>query len=110
MRYSNASILSLPALLILALAGCQSPVSDKPELPPAADAQPALPSGEADTCRASTYATLVGKDRKLTPPAPVGQVVRVVCTTCPMTMDFNAERLNIFYDAKTGIVTRLSCG
>ena len=44
------------------------------------------------------------------PAAPAGKVVRVVCSTCPMTMDFNAERLNVIYDEKTGLVTRLSCG
>lgn len=65
---------------------------------------------ESDSCGARTYQWLVGKDRKEIPPAPEGKVVRVLCSTCMMTMDFNAARLNIFYEQKTGAVSRLSCG
>jgi hypothetical protein len=34
----------------------------------------------------------------------------VACTTCPVTMDYNARRLNFFYDAQTGIVKEVKCG
>ena len=35
---------------------------------------------------------------------------RVVCTTCPVTEDYNPYRLNIFFDEETGVVERVSCG
>ncbi len=35
--------------------------------------------------------------------------VRYVCEGCPMTMDYNAERLTAIYDPKTERVVRLSC-
>jgi hypothetical protein len=34
----------------------------------------------------------------------------VVCSTCAMTMDFNAERLTIVFDEDSGIVSKLNCG
>ena len=70
----------------------------------------ALPTAEQDSCGASAYSVYMGQEFERVPPAPAGKVVRVVCSTCPMTMDFNAERLNVIYDEKTSLVTRLSCG
>jgi hypothetical protein len=35
---------------------------------------------------------------------------RVTCTTCPVTMDFREDRLNIFFDADTGIIKEVKCG
>jgi hypothetical protein len=35
---------------------------------------------------------------------------RVTCTTCPVTMDFREDRLNIFFDAETGIIKEVKCG
>ena len=71
---------------------------------------PSMPSADQDSCGASTYSVWVCQEHTKLPAAPAGKVVRVVCSTCPMTMDFNAERLNVFYDEKTGLVTRLGCG
>jgi hypothetical protein len=34
----------------------------------------------------------------------------VACTTCPVTMDFSAARLNFFFDAATGIIKEIRCG
>ena len=69
-----------------------------------------LPTAEADTCGAAEYSVWLGQEHQRLPEAPAGKVVRVVCSTCPMTMDFSAERLNVIYDEKTKLVTRLSCG
>ena len=35
---------------------------------------------------------------------------RVVCTTCPVTMDFSPHRLNIFYNTRTELVEQVRCG
>ncbi len=36
--------------------------------------------------------------------------VRVVCTTCAVTLDYDAGRLNVFFDQETGIIKKVSCG
>jgi hypothetical protein len=38
------------------------------------------------------------------------ELQRVACTTCPVTMDFNAQRLNFFFDAASGLITEVRCG
>ena len=69
-----------------------------------------MPDGEADLCRAADLQYLVGKHRNEIP-VPVEVVSRrVVCTTCPVTMDFSPHRLNIFYNARTDIVEQVRCG
>ncbi|KAK0364824.1 hypothetical protein LTR94_009186 [Friedmanniomyces endolithicus] len=57
-----------------------------------------------DVCKAGELQYLVGRP-KTEIPVPVDVVNRrVTCTTCPVTHDFSAYRLNIFYDAQTGII------
>ena len=96
-----------PAAAALALlAACATPppaVVDPPR-------GPALPPASVDTCRAATYADLLGEDYRSVPAAPEGRVFRVVCTTCPMTMDFNPDRVNFMYEQATGRVVQLTCG
>ena len=96
-----------PAAAALALlAACATPppaVVDPPR-------GPALPPASDDTCRAATYADLLGEDYRAVPVAPEGRVFRVVCTTCPMTMDFNPDRVNFMYEQATGRVVQLTCG
>ena len=96
-----------PAAAALALlAACASPpptVADPPR-------GPALPPASVDTCRAATYADLLGEDYRSVPAAPEGRVFRVVCTTCPMTMEFNPNRVNFMYEQATGRVVQLTCG
>lgn len=89
----------------LLLGACQSS-PPPPQAPPSA----ALPTGAADTCGAAGHAALLGKPHESVPPAPPGKVIRVVCSTCPMTMDYNAARLNVIFDEKTGVVQKISCG
>jgi hypothetical protein len=69
-----------------------------------------MPTGDGDLCKARENQFLVGRHRNEIP-VPV-QVVnrRVVCTTCPVTMDFSPYRLNIFYNAETEIVEQVRCG
>lgn len=68
------------------------------------------PSGTAadlSTCRAGNLTGYVGRPykrlQKIRPDA------RYVCSTCPMTMDFRADRLTVTYDAKTKRIKQLRC-
>lgn len=36
--------------------------------------------------------------------------VRMACTTCAVTQDYQENRLNLFFDEDTGIIERVSCG
>ena len=96
------------------LTACATPppvvITPPPGPAPAPAPGPTLPPPSEDTCTAANYSSWVGEDYRTVPPAPQGRVFRVVCTTCAMTMDFNAQRLNFIYDQATGDVVRLTCG
>lgn len=94
------------ALSLALLTACATPPPMVVSTSPGA----ALPPPSEDPCRAATYASHVGEDYREVPPAPEGRDFRVVCTTSPMTRDFNAQRLNFFYDEKPGRIVRLTCG
>lgn len=99
---------------MLALAACASEPPSQPEPPPVAAAPPPPPPAPdiqvVDSCRAGDYRRLVGRPR-VEIPVPVNpDLQRVACTTCPITMDYNPERLNFFFDARTGIVREVRCG
>jgi hypothetical protein len=69
-----------------------------------------MPDDDADLCKAADFQYLVGKHRNEIP-VPVEVVNRrVVCTTCPVTMDFSPHRLNIFYNTRTELVEQVRCG
>jgi hypothetical protein len=101
------------------LAACSSapPVADQPaprtveqaQLTPPVGSR--MPTGQTtDTCKAGEMQYLVGKPRTEIP-VPVDVVNRrVTCTTCPVTQDFSAYRLNIFYNADTGVIEQVRCG
>lgn len=103
---SIAHKLALGCLIAVSLAGCQGPQADKTVKATPAPGQLPTP----DTCGAKDYAWLIGDNRSRVPAAPEGKVIRVVCTTCAMTMDFNASRLNVIHHEKTGVVEKLTCG
>ena len=80
-----------------------SPLMRTPAPPPVEQPPP-------DACGARALAHLVGKNRSEIPvPVNPGQR-RVACTTCPITEDYSPWRLNIFYDARTGVITEVRCG
>jgi hypothetical protein len=110
-------------VLALALAACASgepspappptaPASaPAPPPPPPALPRPApVPTPPPDQCGAYELQNLVGKPRTSIPVPVDPSKRRVVCSSCPMTMDFNPQRLTITYDSATGLVTKVQCG
>ena len=85
---------------VLAVAGCSTP--PQPASPP--------PATTADACGAASHQHLVGRPRTEIPVPAKPDLQRVACTTCPVTMDYNPNRLNFFFDAKTGIIKEVRCG
>ncbi|GAW40004.1 Peptidase inhibitor I78 family protein [Brevundimonas sp. SH203] len=72
------------------------------------------PTGGSDggfkACKVSDYQSYVGRNRSTIPTAPAGQTFRVLCTTCPATMDYRENRVNFVYDQATDIVREVKCG
>jgi len=71
---------------------------------------PMPPEDGPSQCRADQYQRFVGRHRSELPPEPPGATWRVTCTTCPVTMDYNPNRLNIFYEQSSGIIREVKCG
>jgi hypothetical protein len=103
-------------IALAALAACSTPASDASAPRAVEEAQLNQPIGAppvnptADMCRAGELQWLVGKP-KTEIPVPVDVVNRrVACTTCPVTEDYSAQRLNIFFNEQTQIVEQVRCG
>lgn len=98
---------------LLGLAACSTSAPPPPAPPPAA-AAPAppvvAPQPVADTCGARDLQSLVGRPRTEIPVPVRPDLQRVACTTCAVTMDFNPNRLNVFFDAATGLIKEVRCG
>lgn len=94
---------------VTALAGC-APYPPYSPYPPGPPPYPPGPPPAEDQCRASDYRYLIGRHRSEIPREPRGAVWRVTCTSCPVTMDYNPNRLNIFYDERSGTVEQVRCG
>lgn len=98
----------IAAALALAAGGC-APGYGYPPGGPHGPGDPHGPPG-ADMCHAGHYQYLVGRHRSEIPRPPAGEQWRVTCTTCPVTMDYNPRRLNVFYDERSGMVREVRCG
>ena len=98
----NILSIALTAAAGLALAAC-APVE-------APGPSPRPPLDGPDQCKASQYQRYVGRNRSELPPRPSGEIWRVTCTTCPVTMDYISHRLNILYDQSTGVIREVKCG
>lgn len=78
--------------------------------PPPAAKEPTVPAPPADACGAAERQDWIGRARSSLPSAPAGAVWRIYETGQPVTMDFNAARLNIEIDPDSQRVVRVSCG
>lgn len=88
-------------VVLLSAAAC-APMEDS-------GAAPVADVGAA-RCMASEMQDWIGRNRSELPAQPAGQTWRVVCSTCPVTMDYNAHRTNIIYDEATGVIREVKCG
>lgn len=68
------------------------------------------PGDGPDQCKAAQYQRYIGRNRSELPRQPDGERWRVTCTTCPVTMDYSASRLNILYEEQTGVIHQVKCG
>jgi hypothetical protein len=106
------TFIAAAALLALAACGQTTTVTDTPEEPKVET--PATPepmtAAEAtaqDTCGASGYRAMVGSNvAAITLPAGLNH--RIIAPNTPVTMDFNAERINFLTDAN-GVITSVEC-
>jgi hypothetical protein len=87
-----------------------TPVAVTPPPPPSPPRPPPAPEPPRDACGAWELQSLVGKQRSDIPVPVDPSRRRVACTTCPVTQDFREDRLNIFFDADTGVVKSVTCG
>ena len=91
------------------LSACAAPSSP----PPTAAPPPVAPKPRVeppDTCGLKAVRDLVGQSRSAIPVPVNPQLRRVTCTRCVQTQDYNPRRLNIYYDADTGVIERVACG
>jgi len=79
---------------------------------PMPDRTPPVDGGDMayKPCRVEDYQSYVGRNRAEIPTAPEGQTFRVLCTTCPATMDYRENRVNFVFDQATGVVQQVKCG
>lgn len=98
---------------LAALSGCAAPVSQSqgpvilPMTPPVAPRPRPEPP---DTCGLKSVRGLIGQPRSAIPVPVDPHLRRVTCTRCVQTQDYNPRRLNIYYDADTGVIERMACG
>lgn len=110
---------SAAAGLLVSVAACTgpappppapAPVAQAPSPPPPPMLNPPQALGASDTCRADPLQYLIGKPHTDIPPAVNPGLRRVACSTCVLTMDYNAARQTIVYDSRTGLVQTVKCG
>ncbi|WP_151718712.1 I78 family peptidase inhibitor [Gemmobacter serpentinus] len=98
---------SAAALMLLgALAGCVPAGGGAPVNPPSGPA-PVAPAG--GSCGAEGLQGLVGKSRASISGQRFAHELRVYEEGQPITMDYNADRLNIEV-SRSGTILRVSCG
>jgi len=113
MMRSVASAVIAAALLAACAAQDEPPPPPAPPPPPIEifpDPLDIPPPPPPDSCGAWELQSLLGQPRSAIPPPLYPERRRVTCTTCPVTRDYREDRLNIFFDADTGIIQVVNCG
>ena len=88
--------------------GPDTPVSSPADRPAAYVPPP--PENPDDPCEAKRFGYLVGKPKGDVPVPPPNRTWRVYSTTDAVTEDYNPQRMNVMWDADTGIVKSVTCG
>lgn len=89
-------------------AGPDTPVSS-PNTRPSVTA-PAPPADPSDPCEAKRFQWLVGKPKLEVGTPPPNRTWRVYSTEDAVTEDYSETRMNVMWDAKTGVVLSVKCG
>jgi hypothetical protein len=98
----NTRMIALSFAGALALAACaRTPAAAPPETGAESAFKP---------CKVEDYQSYVGRNRSTVPAPPHGQTFRVLCTTCPATMDYRENRVNFVFDQATGVIQQVKCG
>ena len=71
---------------------------------------PVAPAPVADQCGSAALKYLIGRPKTDIPVPTDPSKRRVLCSSCPATMDYRPDRLNIVYDTQTGIIKEVKCG
>ena len=109
-RQSTVAMVGL-ALIAASCAPTVPPAVPQTPPPVQAPAQPAPePETAPDACGAGPLQYLVGRPRSQIPVPVDPSKRRVTCSTCPVTLDYREDRLNIIFDADTGTVLEVKCG
>ncbi|MBQ1540463.1 proteinase inhibitor i78 [Caulobacter sp. CCUG 60055] len=82
----------------------------RPAPPPAPAPPPVAPAPVADQCGSAALKYLIGRPKTDIPVPTDPSKRRVLCSSCPATMDYRPDRLNIVYDTQTGIIKEVKCG
>ena len=94
------------SLVLGGLAVLVTACADAPRPVPVPEPGPGSGPGR---CDASAARSLIGSNVAAVS-FPAGANVRIVCTTCPTTRDYRADRLNVRFDQATGIIRSVDCG
>jgi len=95
---------------LIALSACAAPDTPPPARPSEPPPRTSKPAPAPDMCGATQAQKYVGRSRLELPPPVRPDRQRVACNTCAVTLDYRPDRLNIFFDAETGVVTEVRCG
>ncbi|MFZ4833519.1 I78 family peptidase inhibitor [Rouxiella sp. Mn2063] len=96
----NKKIILLTSLAFLSLAGCQNHADSVKNID---NSQP------PDMCQAASFHYLVGKPASILDGMRFAKPMRHIVPNTGVTMDFNAERLNIVSDQQ-GVISQVYCG
>lgn len=105
----------LAALSLIACApapgGPDTPVSSPPDRPAVPEPSLTGPGEDPnDPCEAKRFQHFVGKPWTIVGTPPPNRTWRVFSTTDAVTEDYSPTRMNVMWDAQTGLVKSVTCG